>query len=232
MWIPAAKTSFCQLFPLTSAQVPLWFQSILSLSARDSGIRILPLLAFCIFAIMASTTLTGKLHYYHPLMLLGAVLLTVGSGVLTTLRPGASKASWVVGELLAGAGTGCGTTLPLLAVQDTLRASDVPVGYAVVLTAGYLGSSVALAIAQAVFASRLKHYILVQLPGVTPNVVINAGATDFRNSIPGELREQGLLLFSMALTESWYISVVLAGVSAFLVLGFKWKKMDMRDRHS
>jgi len=232
MSVPAAKASLCQQSSLTSAQIPLWFQSILSLSARDSGVRILPLLASCIFATMVSTTLTGKLHYYHPLMLFGAVLLTVGSGVLTTLRPGASTASWVVGELLAGAGTGSGTSLPLLAVQDTLQASDVPVGYAVVLTAGYLGSSIALAIAQAVFASRLKHLILLQLPGVTPKVVINAGATDIRNSMPGELREQGLQLFSMALTESWYISVVLAGVSAFLVLGFKCKKMDMRDCHS
>ena len=108
---------------------------------------------------MASTTLTGKLRYYHPLMLLGAVLLIVESGVLTILRPCASAVNWVIGEVLAGAGTGFGSSLPLLAVQDTLSPGDVPIGYAVVLTAGYLGSSVALAISQAVFADRLKRNI-------------------------------------------------------------------------
>ena len=179
---------------------------------------------------MAGMTLTGKLRYYHPFMLLGAVLLTVGSGVLTTLRPDASAANWVIGEVLAGAGTGLGSPLPLLAVQDTLPPSDVPIGYAVVLTAGYLGSSIALAVNQAVFASRLKRSILLQLHGINPDVIINAGATELRNLIPSEQYERGLQLFNMSLTQSWYISVILAGISMFLVLGFKWKKMDMRDK--
>ncbi|KAK3174858.1 hypothetical protein OEA41_002104 [Lepraria neglecta] len=106
---------------------------------------------------------------------------SVGSGVLTTLRPGASAVNWVIGEVLAGAGTGFGNSLPLLAVQDTLSPGDVPIGYAVVLTAGYLGSSVALAISQAVFAGRLKRNIRLQLQGVDSDVIINAGATDLRN---------------------------------------------------
>ena len=179
---------------------------------------------------MISTTLTGKLRYYHPFMLLGAVLLTVGSGVLTTLRPGVSAANWVIGEVLAGVGTGFGSSLPFLAVQDTLPPGIVPIGYAVVLTAGYLGSSIALAMSQAVFATRLKRSILLQLPGVDPDVIRSAGATDLRTLLPSELYEQELQLVNKALIQSWYISVVLAGLSVFLVLGFKWKKMDMRDR--
>lgn len=211
-------------------QIPLWFQSISGLSARDSGYHILPLLASCIFANMAGMILTGKLHYYQPFMLLGAVLLTVGSGLLTTLSPSAPAATWLVGEILAGTGAGLGSPLPLLAVQDALPSGDVPIGYTVVLTASYLGSSIALAIAQAVFASRLKHDILLQLPEVDPNAIVNAGATDLKNLIPGRLYEQGLQLFNMAMTQSWYMSVLLAGVSVFLVFGFKWKKMDMRDK--
>ena len=178
---------------------------------------------------MAGTTMTGKLRYYHPFMLLGAAILTVGSGVLTLLRPGTSTAKWVIGEILVGAGTGLGSPLPLLAVQDILPKGDVPIGYAIVLTTGYLGSSIALAISQAVFASRLKRSIAHQLPGVDPNAIINAGATDLRSLIPSNSYHQALQIINMALTESWYMSIVLAGVSVFLVLGFKWKKMDMRD---
>jgi hypothetical protein len=173
----------------------------------------LPLVAACIVATMTATLLTGKLHYYHPFMLLGAVLLTIGSGLLTTLHPG----------------TGLGTSLPLLAVQDALQPGDVPIGYAVVLTAGYLASSIALAIAQALFASRLKSDITQQLPGIDPHAIINAGATDLEDLVPSKLYDQVVQLYNKALTESWYIAVVLSSVSVFLVLGFKWKKMDMRD---
>lgn len=56
-------------------------------------------------------------------MLPGAVLLIVGSGVLTPLRPGASAVNWVIGEVLASASTRFGSSLPLLAVQDTLSCS-------------------------------------------------------------------------------------------------------------
>jgi hypothetical protein len=178
---------------------------------------------------MTATLLTGKLHYYHPFMLLGAVLLTIGSGLLTTLHPGTSWARWVLFQILAGAGTGLGTSLPLLAVQDALQPGDVPIGYAVVLTAGYLASSIALAIAQALFASRLKSDITQQLPGIDPHAIINAGATDLEDLVPSKLYDQVVQLYNKALTESWYIAVVLSSVSVFLVLGFKWKKMDMRD---
>lgn len=163
-------------------------------------------------------------------MLVGAIILTVGSGVTTILRPESSAAVWVFCEILVGLGAGLGTSLPLVAVQDAVPRSEVPISYAVVLTAGYLGSSIALAIAQAVFASRLKAEIREGLPGFSPDAIVNAGATDLRNLVSGELYERALRLYNTALTKSWYISIILAGVSSFLVLGFKWKKMDMRDK--
>ena len=179
---------------------------------------------------MLGTMLTGKLRYHHPFMLIGAVLLTVRGGIATTLRPGASSVKWVISEILVGAGTGLGSSLPLLAVQDVLSPSDVPVGYAVALTVGYLRSSITLAVAQAVFASQLKLDIRSQLPGVNPDVITDAGATDLRQLLPTELYEQGLQIYDNAVTESWYISVVLAGAAALSVLAYKWKKMDMRDK--
>lgn len=185
-------------------------------------------MASCIVAGIVGTTLTGKLRYYHPFMLLGAMLLAIGSGLLTMLHPTASK-KWVAYEILAGAGTGLGSPLPLLAVQDALSPSDVPIGFGVVLTAGYLVSSVALAIAQAVFASRLKNAVRQQLPSIDPNTIGGTGATDLKSLLPGDMYERGLQLYSQALTESWYISVILAALSVFLVLGLKWKKMDMKD---
>ena len=160
----------------------------------------MPLLTSCILAAMTGTTLTGKFHYYQPFMLLGAILLTAGSVVLKILHTDESAAKWVVGKVLASAETGLGSPLPLLAVQNALQSEDVPIGYAIVLMAGYLGSSIALAIAQAVFASRLKSDIYKDLPDLDPYAIINAGAIDLRDLVPQDLYPQALRLYSSALT--------------------------------
>lgn len=72
--------------------------------------------------------------------------------------------------------------------------------HAIVLTAGHLGSSVAPAISQAVFAGRLKRNIRLQLQVVDSDVIINAGATDLRNLMLSQLYERELQLCNMTLT--------------------------------
>lgn len=163
-------------------------------------------------------------------MLVGSVLLTVGSGVLTILNLRSSAAVWVVPELLAGAGTGLGTSLLLLAVRDVMEESDVSIGFGTVLTAGYLGSSIALAVTQTIFASRLKTAIQSKLPSVNPQSIVVSGATNFLGFVPQDVYGEALQLVNTAFIQSLYMAVVLAGISAFSVLGFKWKKLDMRDK--
>jgi hypothetical protein len=150
--------------------------------------------------------------------------------MLTTMKPGDSVGRWVGFQILAGAGTGLGTSLPLLAVQDVVEPSDIPIGYAVVLTAGYLTSSIALATAQSVFATRLKSQFGRQLPEINTDTLINtSGATNIRILLPNDSYALGVQLYNAALTKSWYVAVVLGGVSVLLALGFKWKRMDVKD---
>ena len=79
------------------------------------------------------------------------------------------------------------------------------------------------------FASRLKSDIYKDLPDLDPYAIINAAAVDLRDLVPQDLYPQALRLYNSTLTQSWYISAALAGISVLLVLGYKWKKMDMKD---
>jgi hypothetical protein len=171
---------------------------------------------------MAGTTLTGILCYYHPFMILSAALLTIGSGVLTKLHPGGDSdvSIWVPSEILCGAGTDLATALPLLAVQDVLPAAQVSIGYAVVLSAGYLGSSIALAISQAIFVSQLKLDLGRKLPQVDPNDIMHASATDLRSVIPPSLYQETLQIYNIALNKGWYVAIALVGISVLLALCF------------
>lgn len=173
---------------------------------------------------MAGTTLTGKLHYYHPFMAAGATLLSIGCGLLTKLHPSTGPTIWIVSEILCGAGTGLATTLPLLAVQDVLPPKEISIGYAVVLSTGYLGSSIALAISQAIFASQLKIDLGRRLPQVDPNTIIHAGATDLHDIIPSDVYPRAMQIYNIALNRGWYVAIGLAGISVFLVIGFHGKE--------
>lgn len=68
-------------------QLPIWFQAVKGVSATQSGVQNLPLImAHVISALLAGVliTLTG---YYTPFMLISSVLVSLGTGFLTTFNP-------------------------------------------------------------------------------------------------------------------------------------------------
>lgn len=64
---------------------PLYFQLVLGLSPRTSGIQSLPVLVTMPCPPIASGAMVSTLSFYVPFMWLGAILATVGSGLLFTL---------------------------------------------------------------------------------------------------------------------------------------------------
>ncbi|KAL9615760.1 MAG: hypothetical protein Q9160_009280 [Pyrenula sp. 1 TL-2023] len=213
---------------ISKPKLPL---AIKGLSALDSGYRILPLLTACVLFNFSAAALAGKLGYYHPFMIFGSIALTLGTAFLTTLTPESSTAKWAALQVIAGMGAGSGGQLPLIAVQDALAKTDVPIGYAVALSSGYLGPTAALAIVQAVFGSILTSGLKGQdILGVDPNIVKEAGATSWRDKVPINVVDRVEKAYNHALTQSWYVVVALAGVSLLSLLGLKWKKLENQEK--
>lgn len=48
----------------------------------------------------------GKLGYYLPVSLFGAVLIAIGNGLVSTFVPGTSEGKWIGYQILLGAGSG------------------------------------------------------------------------------------------------------------------------------
>lgn len=159
-------------------------------------------------------------------MIFGSVLLTLGTGLATTLTPTSSAAKWVIYQILAGIGAGTGGQLPLIAVQDALPKDDVPIGYAIVLSSGYLGPTAALAITQAVFGSVLTSELKHVVPSVDPDSVKHAGVTVWAQVVPTQAFKQALEAYNSALTNSWFVAVTLAAISLVSLSGLKWKRLN------
>lgn len=108
--------------------LPIWFQTVKSVSAVRSGINLLPLVvALTIAAIVTgvATTMTG---YYTPFLIIGACIASVGAGLLTILKVDTPTAQWIGFQIVYGFGLGSCFQAPNMAAQTVLPRKDVSVG--------------------------------------------------------------------------------------------------------
>ncbi|KAG6016876.1 hypothetical protein E4U41_004333, partial [Claviceps citrina] len=135
--------------------LPIWFQAVQGTSAIESGIKNLPMiLSLVIFSILSGGLVT-TLGHYAPFMILSAVLMSVGAGMLSTLTVDAGPAHWIGYQILFGIGVGLGMQQTMVAVQASLAGADVAIGTAIIIFAQTLGGALFICVAQNVFQNGL-----------------------------------------------------------------------------
>lgn len=92
----------------TTIQLPQRFQLVNDLTPIDAGVKIIPFgVAFPFGAILANRVIGSLKVPFMYVLIVGAVLQTVGYALLTTLRPSATiPASTYVYQVIAGIGAG------------------------------------------------------------------------------------------------------------------------------
>jgi hypothetical protein len=113
--------------------MPIYFQSIGGASPSSSGIRILPLILAMSIALLASSAIITRIGYYTPLLVIGGVTLTIGSGLVYTLDIGTSAGKYIGYQILVGAGNGICGQIPLITAIAFSEPEDIAVTTALVL---------------------------------------------------------------------------------------------------
>lgn len=87
--------------------LPLYFQAVKSTSATTSAVDILPLIVGLTASSIGGIFLLKMVNgYYTSCMILGASLLSVGLGLLSTLKPDTTLGHWLAYQFIAGLGSG------------------------------------------------------------------------------------------------------------------------------
>lgn len=81
----------------------------------------------------ASGILITKLGYFAPLVILGSVLTTVGSGMIYTFNTTSSSTVWIGYQALAGLGIGLCFQVPIMAGQALSPPKDISATTAIIL---------------------------------------------------------------------------------------------------
>ena len=91
-------------FQLIIYWLPIWFQAILGVTPTASGIRYLStVIADFLTSIIGSRTVT-KLGTWNPFLIFGAAMVSLGTGLLSTIQPGISEGHWIGFQIIGGVG--------------------------------------------------------------------------------------------------------------------------------
>ncbi|KAF5865303.1 hypothetical protein ETB97_004511 [Aspergillus alliaceus] len=230
----SALYSFCigAAFFVFIYYLPIWFQAIKGVSATRSGIMNLPLLLPLIVSSIAAGACVTMIGYYTPFMIATPVLMSVGGGLLSTLKVDSGAAAWIGYQVIYGIGVGMGMQQPMIVVQTALPISDVPTATALVMFCQTLGGALFVSIAQNVFQNQLRKNIITQVPDVDVVQVVSAGATMLRQAVPTDMLPAVLEAYSDAVTQTFYVAVAIGALALFAAIPIQWmsvkgKKLDM-----
>ncbi|RAQ41629.1 MFS multidrug transporter [Aspergillus flavus] len=213
---------------ILSYYLPIYFQSVRGKSALVSGVNLLPNILCQLVMAIISGVLTGKLGYYLPWGVFGAMLNSIGSGLLSNLTPDTSVPDWAGYQSLVGFGRGAATQVPMVAIQNQVTADEVSTALALMTCSQTLGGAIFLAVGQVIFAQALRVKIPQHAPAVDPETVIGAGATSFRDVVSLQDLPGVLTAYAKSVDRVFYLGVGLS-VAQFVFawgVGFKNVKKD------
>ncbi|MCJ1404090.1 hypothetical protein MMC11_007315 [Xylographa trunciseda] len=231
----AASSSFLlfisMIVGLLIYYLPFYFQAVLGTDAHESGIRNLPFLVTMLFSPMLSGGLITMFGFYVPFMWLGAILATVGSGLLLTLQVD-STASVLAGyQFLTGFGLGLCTQISFNAVQYILPRDQMIMGSALVSFCNSLGPILGITIGQAIFANSFVKQ-LQQVPGIDAAAVVRAGPTNLGAAVSLSVLPMVREAFNYALTRAFILAVVAGGLAFLCSLAMEWGNVKVKRYHN
>ncbi|KAK6822240.1 hypothetical protein RU639_006918 [Aspergillus parasiticus] len=220
----AAAYSFCVggAFFIYIYYLPIWFQAIKGVTATRSGIMNLPLLLPMIVSSIAAGACVTMVGYYTPFMIATPILMSIGGGLLSTLKVDSGDAAWIGYQILFGIGVGLGMQQPMIVVQAALPIADVPTATAIVMFTQTLGGALFVSVAQNVFQNQLRKNILARAPEVDIAKVVGAGATMLRQAVSKDILPTVLESYNDAITQTFYAAVAIGAIGFFAALPIQW----------
>lgn len=178
---------------------------------------------------IASGAIVGRVGYYTQFMYIGSILMSVGSGLLTTLRVDSPSSHWIGYQLITGLGVGFGMQQSNLAVQTCLSNRDVPIGISIIFFFQMFGGALMISVGQNTFVSKFLQ-ALQSVPGVNPHLVINTGATALRDHVAKESLPAVLEAYNYSIVKGpFLVSTIVGCLSIIGAIGTEWRSVKERQ---
>ena len=216
-------TSMCASLIGCSYFVPIYFQAVKGASAIMSGVYTLATIVPQVIGAVGSGLVIARIGYVPPFAVGGSVFFIVGAGLYTTLQPATPTANWVGYQILSGFGRGLGFQMAIIATQHAVSPQELSAAMAFIVWCQYMGPSIFLTLLNTVFDTKLVHYLRQDVPTVDPQVILTAGATNFRKAVPASAIPGVLKAYADSLDIVFYMVLALSIVCFFTGFGMGFK---------
>ncbi|OAR02344.1 hypothetical protein LLEC1_04195 [Akanthomyces lecanii] len=210
--------------------LPIYFQAAQGASPSQSGIRMLPtVLATSLFSFVGSVAV-GRLGYYKPFLLVGAVFLTIGTGMLYTLEPHSSAAHYIGYQILASIGSGLIIQINVVVAQAITPRPDMAVTIAIVLLWQFVGGTIGVSAAQNILNNVLLKSLPIDNSNITVAKVLAAGTMSLHDAFPDPADFSTVVnAYMKGIRASWIWGISLSGLAFFIALGAEWRSIKVED---
>ena len=206
--------------------IPIFFQALKDFSPTKSGEATIPFILSLVVGTIVAGGLVQRIGYPAPFMILGAVIFSVGIGLITTWPVDVHHSVWIGYQVLIGFGVGIGMQQPSMNVQIVLPKEDNPTGVSLMMFAQNFGGAIFLSVGQSVFTDELAKQ-LTQVPGLhlSKNEVVEMGATSIRKLVPEQSLSLFLECYRTAIRNAIYVALGLACFSMVGAVLVEWKSV-------
>lgn len=110
-------------------------------------------------------------------------------------------------------------------MQAAVDGEQLSSAMAFVIFGQSLGPAIALALCQLIFYQSLRSQITKHSPDTDPAVIINAGATGFRDELDSEELAVILVAYAESISRVFYLVASVAAASVLTIWGMGWKNL-------
>ncbi|PHH86371.1 hypothetical protein CDD83_10356 [Cordyceps sp. RAO-2017] len=212
---------YCMIYYL-----PIYFQAIRGSDPIMSGVQNLPFILAAMLGALSAGIFISRTGMSTIVMVGGAGLGVLGSGLCYTLDRNTSTGAWVGYQIVAGLGLGGAMQIPVIVCQVSVELVDLSSATAMILCFQTLGGAIWLSAAQSAFVNRMLLAVPNTAPGVDPMRVVATGAGQLHKAFREDELAGVLAAYLDGIKIAFVLSCAIVGAAFVLGLFLPWRRHD------
>ncbi|RWA11891.1 hypothetical protein EKO27_g3189 [Xylaria grammica] len=221
-----AASGACAFVPIYF--VPIFFQFRRNDGPLDAGVRLLPFIVVMVVTVFANGALLSKLGHYIPWYTAGGLLTVAGGALMYTVNGETSDARIYGYTVILGLGVGMYLQGSFSVAQAVVSPEDIPPAIGFLTLAQFLGITIALAIANAVYLNDSTQRIAELAPFLTQEQIelaVQGTSSGILNGLTADVRAAVLDVIASAISKTYVL--VIAGGSLVAVSSLAMKRAKL-----
>nr|WP_282082929.1 MFS transporter [Streptomyces tendae] len=210
-----------------ASYLPTFLQMVDGASATESGLLMLPMMGGVVVASILSGQLISRTGHYRSHPILGSALSVLGMWLLSRLDTDTSRLHYSIWMAVLGAGIGMVMPVLVLAVQNSVRPSDLGTATSANNYFRQIGGSVGAAVFGTLFAGRLTDALADRIPAEAGAGLPDAEAItpQLVHSLPPALRDAYIGAYADAMPRIFLYLVPVLVLGLVIALFLKEKPL-------